>query len=272
MERDEARHDVLLELAELAPLQALAPDEQGRLAEHLAEGCAACEERYTLGARALDGLALAAPTVAPAPGRRAELLAAIDPPGARRQRGAGWRERRPVALAALAAGLALVLGLGFAVSSWRAWRAAESATRLARAQIHQLLAERDQRLDALSERLARFEHALAAGEAGVRALTLAGEASFGGTSARVVVDPAGHQVLLLASRLPPPPPGHTYQLWVIESGAPRSLGVFDPDAAGRVLHVESDPLRLSREFRVAVSVEPSGGVPQPTGPIVLVSH
>lgn len=272
MERDESVHAALRELAELAPLEVLASDERGRLAEHLGEGCTACEESYARGARALDVLALAAPALAPAPERRGQLLAALDPPRAAWELRAERRERRRFALSALAAGVALALGLGFAVSSWRAWRASESAVLLARQQIDALLAERDRRIEALSERLRRFEHVLAEGQAGARALTLAGEASFGGTSARVVVDPEGHQVLLLASRLPPPPPGHTYQLWVIESGTPRSLGVFDPDAAGRVLHIESDPSQLPGDIRVAVSVEPSGGVPQPTGPIVLASH
>jgi anti-sigma-K factor RskA len=48
--------------------------------------------------------------------------------------------------------------------------------------------------------------------------------------------------------------------------------VFKPDPEGRVVHVESESLTLASDAKVAVSVEPSGGVPQPTGPIVLISH
>jgi anti-sigma-K factor RskA len=88
----------------------------------------------------------------------------------------------------------------------------------------------------------------------------------------VVMDASGHQVLLLASRVPPLPAGQTYQLWVIVSGTPQSLGVFRPDPDGRVLHMETENVTFSSDAKVAVSVEPSGGVPQPTGPIVLISH
>jgi anti-sigma-K factor RskA len=103
-------------------------------------------------------------------------------------------------------------------------------------------------------------------------MTLGGESKFGQATARVVMDAAGQQVLLLASRVPPLPAGQTYQLWVIISGTPRSLGVFTPDPEGRVVHVESESLTLASDAKVAVSVEPSGGVAQPTGPIVLISH
>jgi anti-sigma-K factor RskA len=274
MERVDPRlHAELLELAELAALEVLEPDEHRRLAAHLRAGCAECAERYDQGARALAALALAGPDAQPFPDHREKLLSAVAGPRAPRAlptapRG-GWR----VAVPAFAAGVALLLAAGSLFTARRAERDAADVIRLAREELDARLGERDTRLAAVSARLSDFEAAVAQlGEERVRQVTLVGDAAFGDASARVVVDPAGHQVLLLASRLPPAPPGRTYQLWVIVSGAPESLGVFDSDAGGRALHVESRPLELADEFSVAISVEPAGGVHQPTGPIVLASH
>jgi anti-sigma-K factor RskA len=272
MERVDPRlHVELMDLAELASLEMLEPDEERRLLSHLRAGCAECAELYDLGAHAAGVLAHAVDGVRPDPQRRAALLAAVAGPRALPAHAprAGWR----VALPALAAGIALLIAAGALLSARRVERGAADAIRTARAELDARLSEGDARHAALSARLSGFETAVAQlGESRVRQVTLAGDAAFGNASARVVVDPAGHQVLLLASRLPPAPPGRTYQLWVIVSGAPESLGVFDSDAAGRALHVESRPLELADEFSVAISVEPTGGVPQPTGPIVLMSH
>lgn len=275
------RHEELAELAELAALQVLGADEQRRLAGHLEAGCAACDERYARGVASLDALALAGPDVPPSRTARAALLAALDAPPAEDvspprapRRLARWR----VALPALAAGVALLLAAGSFLTARRLEREGAAAMRQLRAGLGEMLdarlAERGASVEALAARLDSFEAALRrSGEAGVRAVSLAGEAAFGTTSARVVVDRAGNQVLLLASQLPPAPPGHTYQLWVIVSGMPRSLGVFDPDDRGRALHVESEPLQLADDrYSLAISVEPAGGVRLPTGPIVLTSH
>lgn len=272
MRNDRLTHAQLVELAELAPLQGLEPEEHRLLAEHLDGGCSECAERYTEGVAALDVLGLAVPHVAPTPESREALLETIT--SAREGTGSLRRDGWRVAFPALAAGVAVVLAVGSLFTARHIEHTAADALRLARAQMDARLAERDQQMQALSARLAHFEETLQArGESAVRELALGGEAAFVRASARVVVDRAGHQVLLLASELPPAPPGHTYQLWVIVSGAPHSLGVFDADDGGRALLVESGSFDLAAdEFSVAVSVEPAGGVPQPTGPIVLVSH
>jgi hypothetical protein len=272
MERVDPRlHEELKELVEIAPLALLEPEEERRVAAHLRGGCAECAAIYDLGDRAVSVMAHAVDGVAPDPQRREKLLAAVA--GPRAGVAGGPRSGFWVAVPALAAGVALLLAAGAILQARRVERGAAEAIALARAEIDARLGEGDTRYAALSARVLEFEAALArVGESRVRQVTLAGDAAFGDASARAVVDPAGHQVLLLASRLPPAPPGRTYQLWVIVSGAPESLGVFDSDAGGRALHVESRPFDLADEFSVAISVEPAGGVPQPTGPIVLMSH
>jgi hypothetical protein len=275
---DPQEHDLLSELTLLARLGVLSLEEQQRVALHLRSGCARCSLELRNGSDALDVLALATPGSAPSAGARDALLAAVESqplrttpvplsleaPRRPRPRGSPW------AIAASLLALALSSGALFAVL--RQQRDSSSALQLASAQLDARLSAEAQRLEALAQRVGSFEQALQAQPASSVTMALAGEASFGSAEARVVMDAAGQQVLLLASRLPPLPPGRTYQLWVIVSGAPESLGVFEPDHEGRVVFVESKQLELSSGAQVAVSVEPAGGVPQPTGPIVLVSR
>jgi anti-sigma-K factor RskA len=80
-------------------------------------------------------------------------------------------------------------------------------------------------------------------------------------------------LLFMASHLPPLDPGKAYQLWCVpEEGSPASAGVFAPDAKGNatlMLHRVSVPMK-PKTF--AVTIEPEGGAPEPTGPQVMVGE
>lgn len=74
--------------------------------------------------------------------------------------------------------------------------------------------------------------------------------------------------LMVASPAPmPPPPGHSYELWILPKGAnaPRSLGVM-PESGQKAAEVGGNV----REAEVMISLEPRGGSPTglPTGPVV----
>ena len=85
------------------------------------------------------------------------------------------------------------------------------------------------------------------------------------------VDPASGRALFTAAGLAAPPSNRTYQLWAIAEGKPVSAGIFDTGAAGQgQLLVERAP-PPDRIGAWAVTVEPAGGVPQPTGVMVLKS-
>ncbi|HEX5067812.1 MAG TPA: anti-sigma factor [Myxococcota bacterium] len=277
-ELSEQEHAELTDLVLLAPLGGLLPDEQRRVALHASEGCARCEAALREAHAALDVLALAAPELEPSPRARDAVVAALEaaaPLRALPLRTAPPRDaHRSFAqrFAAVAAGLALLLSAASLFVALREGRETRQALALADAQALQRIAAEGQQREALAQRVGAFEQEIQTRVAASVSLALAGEASFGTANARVVMDAAGQQVLLLASRIPPLPEGRTYQLWVIVSGAPRSLGVFAPDREGRVVYVQSEPLELPSGVQAAVSIEPSGGVPQPTGPIVLVSR
>jgi len=52
--------------------------------------------------------------------------------------------------------------------------------------------------------------------------------------------------------------------------APISAGLFKPDPQGRVAVVFETPLDLRQPVGMAVTIEPNGGVPAPTGDKYLV--
>ncbi len=75
--------------------------------------------------------------------------------------------------------------------------------------------------------------------------------------------------LFLVSSIPQPKEGKTYQLWAIEGGKPVSMGIFDVDKEGNsIMEIELMP-ESEEPMQFAVTLEPAGGVPQPTGEMYL---
>ena len=75
--------------------------------------------------------------------------------------------------------------------------------------------------------------------------------------------------LFLVSSIPVPEQGKTYQLWAIEGGKPVSMGVFDVDKEGNsMMEIKLMP-EPGGPMQFAVTLEPAGGMPQPTGDMYL---
>ncbi len=86
---------------------------------------------------------------------------------------------------------------------------------------------------------------------------------------KLLWDKETHNGLFLVSGIPLPEQGKTYQLWAIEGGKPVSMGVFDVDKEGNsMMEIESIP-ESAQPIQFAVTLEPAGGVPQPTGDMYL---
>ncbi len=73
-----------------------------------------------------------------------------------------------------------------------------------------------------------------------------------------------------ASNLPALPRGRVYQVWVVVPSGPISAGLIEPDASGGAGGVFQTPPNIPAPVAVAVTIEPAGGVPAPTGERVLV--
>jgi len=78
-------------------------------------------------------------------------------------------------------------------------------------------------------------------------------------------------MVFTASNLPQLPAGRVYQLWVLTAQpAPISAGLLKPDASGGVNVVFATPADIPTPVAMAVTIEPDGGVPAPTGDKYLV--
>ena len=91
------------------------------------------------------------------------------------------------------------------------------------------------------------------------------------SGAFLLFDPVTKKAWLYAFNLPALPSGKVYQLWAIDE-KPVSAGVFNPDPGqkGRLMIKNLPDFSKMKTF--AVSVEPTGGRPQPTGAIYLIGQ
>jgi anti-sigma-K factor RskA len=284
-----SEHGELLEIAELYALGGLGDSERTRFEQHVADGCSECEAALRASLDIAAQLLLAVAPVQPAPSVRERLLLRVREDG--RTAGlsapavAGGRLRRGSVLArvplATAAGVFLVLGLS-GLSVLLGVRLA--LEREVGADLEELLAyeesiswalvremegERSRRV-AIERRLSGLARIVSAIEAPlVRSLALAGQGEFQRAAAKAYIEPESGRLILYAHNLPPVPDGHTYQIWVIVEDRHRSAGVFRSDSAGEAKYDSGRLQDLDGPVTVAVTLEPEGGAPQPTGPIVL---
>jgi anti-sigma-K factor RskA len=91
-------------------------------------------------------------------------------------------------------------------------------------------------------------------------------------SAVIVWDKEQKHGVLKLTNVPRPAAGKDYQLWVIDPKYPHPVsGGIIPvteDGIARVAFTPDQPIRKADKF--AISVEPAGGVPQATGPIIFL--
>jgi anti-sigma-K factor RskA len=86
----------------------------------------------------------------------------------------------------------------------------------------------------------------------------------------MLVNAGERRALLHVFGVPPLPEEKVYELWwITEKSGPVEAGLFRPDEAGLSQIRAVLPADLGNIQAAAVTVEPAGGVPKPTGPIVL---
>jgi hypothetical protein len=67
-----------------------------------------------------------------------------------------------------------------------------------------------------------------------------------------------------------PPPGRIYQVWIIGGSGPVSAGLLGEQGSGRGMLIAPPPDRATPgPVTVAVTDEPPGGLPAPSGSIRL---
>lgn len=268
----DAEQPDLHDLAALYAVDALEADEVERFTRHL-PGCGPCQREVAEMRTASTALALAAATPLP-PGLRQRVLADVarqpqipapptapaSPPSGfdpavtagtevvpldaargRRRRGDGRRPGSPRLLAVVAAAVVALAGVAGALAVVRGGGA-----------------DGDGR--------AAVEAAFAAVQSAPDARTLALVGGDPGARVQVAWSATQNRVVLLADGVPDPGDGRTYELWRIDAAGPDPAGLFDPDGSGEAGLVA--PLDGGDPAAWGVTVEPDGGSPAPTPPIL----
>jgi anti-sigma-K factor RskA len=268
-----SRHD---ELIPAYALGALDGSDLREMESHLDAGCAECRRQLDLWQGDLEELAASVPPVEPSPETRRRVLRLAGVPAAAPRPAAPpaaaprpLAPRRPWRWLALPAAAVLVLAV------WGAWRLASlgEEARVLRAE-RDRLARQTAALDrelglarAEAERMAATLAIVSAPES--RTIQLAGLGSTPGAAGKTFVDPEGGRAIFYAFDLPALSPDKTYQLWWIADGRPVSAGTFQVDPNGNA-RLAVDRVENAGAIQAwAVTVEPAGGVPQPTGEMVL---
>jgi len=247
------------ELVAASALGILEGAEQAELARHLAEGCPTCEELLRDLRAAAAAMASGVRPVTPPAHVRRSILDSVGP--ARVQAARPPASTSPSAWRAFAAAAALLL-VAVGLDDAKQRRQGEEM----RSQTAALAGRLQTAETALAERVLR---ARVLESDDVQMMLLGGKGPQPDARARVFWSPRAKRGILVASNLAALPADRQYELWVFLDGKPVNAGVFDVDASGRALFESTDfPEPGAQNF--AVTVEPRGGLPAPSGPIVLV--
>ncbi len=138
--------------------------------------------------------------------------------------------------------------------------------------IRAALATRDSssREDSLLEQIAEKDAMIAAmGGADVKMVSLVTE-SAQQPHGKMFWNRASNDWMMITYGLRSPKPGMTYQVWLVTDDAKISAGTFKPDAQGKTVMHANYALAPNALRAVAITEEPEGGMPAPTGPMIVV--
>jgi anti-sigma-K factor RskA len=256
-------HDEFESLALLDAAGALTPEEQQALAGHLAT-CSDCKSLHAEMQETAAAFALQLDPVAPPDEMRARVLAAVTPETMPAVATLRPRNNTPVWWFATAATLLLALWgwRELAVRSLRETLQNQSVEMRQLQEENQLLEEHNSKLTSQISSLAT---------PGTRTIALASTTGALSASARAFVDPSKRRAVIFFYDLPPNTGDKSYQLWIIRADQPKpqSAGTFDVTPGGRS-SVTLENLPIGTEIKgLAVTLEPRGGVQQPTSDILL---
>jgi hypothetical protein len=241
-------HEECESVAALDALGVVGGGEAGLLRLHLV-GCLPCRRARVDFSEAAALIARGLEPVAPPRFMREQITAAVR--GKERHNTAWW--------------LTTAASLFFLLWVWRESGLRDARVRevAQRAEIEQLQRDKatiEQRAVQLSSEIA------ALASAGTQTIALSGQEVAPAASARVFLEPNRRRAVVFFSGLPANPGDKSYQLWIIRSDPPEpvSAGVFDVSDSGTA-SISVENLPVATEIKaLAVTLEPRGGVTQPT--------
>ena len=263
----DTRHAAIVERLEAYVLGELSAAEQRDVEAHL-RACAACTSEVRELTETFGEIGDTVPILQPSAALKQRVLASIATEPQQgdatvvpfQSRSTATRSRWLLAAAAI-----VILGLGAALGQLESSRRSlEEHVRRANATATEL----QERLRQYSGQTDLALSILTAGD--MRELSLAGRENALAASSRAYWSPT-RGLLVVADRMPTPPPGRIYQVWIIESGKPTSAGLLGGEpGSGRGMLIAPPPRAGSTgTVTIAVTDEPPGGLSAPSGTIRL---
>lgn len=260
------RHDeISARLSEYA-FGYLSPEERRDVDAHVRE-CTDCVQELDELMLVMEGLARAPEVAVPPPALKERVLARLarepqDPPVVQGRSAQADVRTRGWSGAWLAAAAAVIVAVGGAL-----WVSQDRERRM-ESELDRVAGEITELQGRLNDSAAQADMALSILTAGdMRRIELAGGDGTqpSSSTARAYWSPT-RGLLVAADRLPVPPPGRVYQVWLIGGGAPVSAGLLGSPTSGRGMLIAPPPGGISAgPVTVAVTDEPPGGLPAPTG-------
>jgi anti-sigma-K factor RskA len=276
------RHDTIGAMLDEYVLGRLSQDERRNVERHVRE-CDVCAADLRELSTVMEGLAQTVDPVPPPPALKQRVIASLasqpqEPPFASQKSNVATMPpppttviRRGVHPGWLAAAAVVILGFGAALYS-----AYTSRSLL----LEELQQARTVAVDG-EERARELQRQLMqnAGQADLvvsiltatdtQSIALAGRENATGSTARAYWSPT-RGLLIVANDLPVPPPGRIYQVWIIGGSGPVSAGLLGEQGSGRGMLIAPPPSGTTPgPVTVAVTDEPPGGLPAPSGSIRL---
>jgi len=247
-------HEQYDSIAALDAIGAATQDEANALAAHL-PSCSDCRRARDEYGEAASLLSRDLDPVAPPPQLRERIFAAVEKGNV-----VDARDRFNSSRWWMAAAVVFL-----ALWGWR-----ELSIRVTREKINSSEAEirhlavQNQLLSARNDKLSAEMASLASRD--TRTIALTGQQVSPSASAKVFLEPRQRRAVVFFYNLPANAADKSYQLWILRGDQPKpqSAGVFDVTQSGAA-SISIENLPLATEIKgLAVTLEPKGGVAQPT--------
>jgi anti-sigma-K factor RskA len=256
-------HKIAFELLESYAFGTLDEAERAAVEAHLLTRCAECHARLRDASELSVRLAQAVPQVEPHARMKEKLFERIH---------ATQHPTKPEGATIGRPRFAwIVAGVSTAAAGMLLWQT--STLRREVSDTHRLLAatvvdmgKLRSEISSCRSEVEKYKDAMMLGEPGVRFVSLDGMEPNRNSFGSVVTKPDKSAGMLYVYRFPMAPEGREYQLWGLRDGLPPvSLGTFTVDANGTaMLNMKSIP-ESTHIVGFSVTIEPQGGMPQPTG-------
>jgi anti-sigma-K factor RskA len=259
-------HDALRESVEPYVLGALSPDERRAFEAHV-RTCVECAEKVRSFGLVTLALSEAVPLLDPPSSLRDRVFDSLRRPGVKAAVAPAHASRVNPGWLSAAALLVVAAGLG----------AYTGALRQRVGDLEQRLRDAVARLDRSERLVEAATRSLNTAQVRMTILTAPDLARVDLTGQAPAPRAVGRAfwsrtrgLVFTASTLPRLPAGRVYQLWVVTANQPISAGLFRPDDQGSVTASFDTPADMPTPVAMAVTLEPDGGVPAPTGDKYLV--